>query len=697
MSDLASFHQTQLADARIEADSRGLLTIEAWFDRVKERLAESGEVETADIAHYDQGTGAQRLRIDGYGGDPRDCDGVLSLIICDFHDDDTLKTFGKADLPSLFNPLIRFIKRARTEDFRDVLNEVSPGFQVSDLVITTWKHVHKIKLILISNRHYTGRVDGLPAGSLDGVPITYNVWDLARIERHERASGGREEIEIDFEGDFGGGVPALRASRTGGNLESYLMIIPGSQLAAIYDRWGARLLEANVRSFLQARAATNKGIARTIRDTPEFFFPYNNGLSATASEVECRMSVDGLEVVRLRDLQIVNGGQTTGSIHAALRSAKEQLQSTFVQMKLTIVPVDVSEEIVPNISQFANTQNKVNAADFFSNHPFHIRMEQFSRQLLAPKGDGRLETRWFYERTRGQYLDEKARRTPAQQKKFELEFPKPQLFTKTDLAKYELSAQELPHIVSMGAQKNFAAFAKSIGEAWEKGDAKFDETWFRRLIAKAMIFRELEREVPKQKEWYPGAYRANIVTYAIAKVFHDMRLSGKAIDLDAVWRRQSIAEEVKVAFMTAAAEASLVITSPPDGVRNVTEWAKKQACWAKLQSVEIVYADLDEVLQTKEQARETVRVARNERAEVDDASAIIKVTNLGAAHWSDLLEWASAKRRLTPKETQTLGVCASIPRQIPRDYQAKQAIEVMERLTREGYEPRSTAASNEPV
>lgn len=684
MTDLSEFHRSQLADARIEADSRGILTIEAWFDRVKERLAEAGEVETADIAHYEQGTGGQRIRVDGYGGDPRDAEGILSLMICDFHDDDELKSFGKADLPPLFNPLIRFMKRARDEEFRDSLNEISPGFQISDLIIATWKDVQKVKLILISNRQYTGRADGLPAGNVDGVPVTYNVWDLARIERHERASAGREEIDIDLDRDFGGGVPALRASRTGGNLESYLMIIPGAQLAAIYDRWGARLLEANVRSFLQARAATNKGIAKTIRDTPEFFFPYNNGLSATASEIETEMGVDGLQVLRIRDLQIVNGGQTTGSIHAALRNAKEQLASVFVQMKLTIVPPESAEEIVPNISQFANTQNKVNAADFFSNHPFHIRMEQFSRQLLAPKGDGRLETRWFYERTRGQYLDEKLRRTPRQQKKFELEFPKAQLFTKTDLAKYELSAQEQPHVVSTGAQKNFAAFAKMIGEAWEKGDTKFDETWFRRLVAKAMIFREMEREVPRQP-WYPGGYRANIVTYAIAKVFHDARKSGQVIDLDTVWRRQAIPEELKDALLTAAAEASIVITSPPEGVRNITEWAKKQACWANLQRVEITYRGLDAAVQTRAEAKETVREARADRAEIDAASALIEVTNIGAASWADLLAWASQKRMLTPKEAQTLGVCASMPRQIPADYQAKQALAVRERLIAAGY------------
>ncbi len=250
---------------------------------------------------------------------------------------------------------------------------------------------------------------------------------------------------IDFEKDFGGALPALKASQDNAALESYLMIVPGHQLASIYDRWGARLLEANVRSFLQARAKTNKGIQKTIKDAPELFFPYNNGLSATADEVTCVQTSSGLAVSSINNLQIVNGAQTTGSIHASLRLAKEQLDRVFVQMKLTVVPPDRSEEIVPRISEFANTQNKVNAADFFSNHPFHIRMEQISRStIFAAPDNERHDSKWFYERSRGQYINERAKLKPTQQKKFDLEFPKTKLFSKTDLAKFVFSASGYP-------------------------------------------------------------------------------------------------------------------------------------------------------------------------------------------------------------------------------------------------------------
>ena len=248
MKELEEYHQNLMADIRREADASGILMVEAFFDRIAERLTEAGELEVADRAYYQMGEGAQKLRIDGYAGDPRDSEGVLGLIVCDFVDSDDVQTFGKGDVAPILNPLIRFLKKARTESFRDSLNEANPAFQISDLILTTWPQVNKVKLILVSNRQYIGRDDTVRLAEVGDVPITWSVWDLARFERFDRSGQAREDVLIDFANDFGGPLCALKASQTGAALESYLLIVPGEQLAAIYDRWGARLLEANVRS-----------------------------------------------------------------------------------------------------------------------------------------------------------------------------------------------------------------------------------------------------------------------------------------------------------------------------------------------------------------------------------------------------------------------------------------------------------------
>jgi hypothetical protein len=687
MSQLEEYHQNLMADIRREADASGVMMVEAFFDQMTERLTEAGELEVADRAFYQSGEGAQRVRLDGYAGDPRGCDGVLGLIVCDFVDSDEIQTFAKTDLPPILNPLIRFLGKARTEGFRDSLNEVSPAFQVSDLIINTWSQVTKVKLILVSNRHYIGRDDAVKLSSAGDVPITYSVWDLARFERFDRSGQAREDIVIDFEKDFGGALPALKASQAGAALESYLAIVPGQQLAEIYDRWGARLLEANVRSFLQARAKTNKGIQKTIREEPELFFPYNNGLSATADDVSCVRAAGGLAIASISNLQIVNGAQTTGSIHAALKSARDSLARVYVQMKLTIVPPDRSEEIVPKISEYANTQNKVNAADFFSNHPFHVRMEQFSRHVIFAAREGeRHDSKWFYERSRGQYINARSRLTAAQLKKFDLEFPKSQLFSKTELAKFEFSASGHPHVVSRGAQKNFAEFARGIGEAWSKSDAQYDELWFKRLIAKALIFRRLEAEVPRQP-WYEGGYRANIVTYAMAKVFHDANGEKQVLDLDTVWRRQTVQAPLVRALLVSAREAHDVITHPPSGLRNMSEWAKQQGCWSQLKGRTLSYdRDFSACLVLAESAETAVRDERARKTMTDGINALSEAVTLGGGFWQEILDWGSMQKLLSPKESQILRICAAIPHRLPSDLQAKKAFEVMDRLREKGFD-----------
>ena len=685
MGELDEYHQNLMTDIRREADVSGILMVEAFFDRMAERLTGAGELETADRSFFQVGDGAQKIRVDGYAGDPRDSQGILGLIICDFVDSSELKTFGKGDLSPILNPLIRFFKKARTTEFRDSLNEVNPAFQLSDLIITTWSQISKIKLVLISNRQYIGRDDAVKLAEAGGIPITYSVWDLSRFEKFDRSGQEREEMTIDFAKDFGGPLPALRASQKGAALDSYLMIVPGQQLAEIYDKWGPRLLEANVRSFLQARAKTNKGIQKTIKENPELFFPYNNGLSATADAVACNSGPDGLMISEIKNLQIVNGAQTTGSIHSGLKSAKEQLHNVYVQMKLTVVPPERSEEVVPKISEFANTQNKVNAADFFSNHPFHVRMEQFSRAVLFARKEGeRHDSKWFYERSRGQFINARSKLTAAQLRKFDLEYPKSQLFSKTDLAKFELSAAGLPHVVSRGAQKNFAEFAKNIGDAWKTGEAKFDELWYKRLVAKALIFRRLEAEIPKQV-WYEGGYRANIVTYAMSKIFHDANDDDHVIDLDTIWRNQLISEALLAALLLAAAGAHEAITHPPTGVRNMSEWAKQQGCWHAFKSRQLEYGEhLDEIRVSIEDARTNVREARSDKSIGDGIAAQSEVVKLGADFWRKVLDWGRAQRKVTPKELLLLNVCASMPRQLPTEFQAKQALSVVERLRVQG-------------
>ena len=115
--------------------------------------------------------------------------------------------------------------------------------------------------------------------------------------------------------------------------------MPGGLIAELYERYGSRLLESNVRSYLSARGKVNKGIRTTVQSNPSMFLAYNNGITATATGVKTKGSGGGQYAISIiRDLQIVNGGQTTASLFFVRREDKEaDLGSVYVQMKLVVV------------------------------------------------------------------------------------------------------------------------------------------------------------------------------------------------------------------------------------------------------------------------------------------------------------------------------------------------------------------------
>ena len=684
MSDLEDFNKQLLADIQGDADAMGLVTVEAFFEKIGELLTEAGELDGAHRAYFEGGAANNPIQIDGYGGDPRDNSGVMSLILCDLDAGSDIRVQNKGHITRLLQRLYRFAASSLKDEFRGNMEETSAGFGVADLISTTWKDIEKIKLIIVTNGDFRARADAANVKDLDGRPVTLSVWDIKRLKQYMEQGQSRANLIIDFKQDFGGGIPILKASGGDESLESYLAVIPGKQLSTIYEKWGPRLLEANVRSFLQARGKVNKGIRDTIRDEPNMFFPYNNGLSVTADTIEFEKNDLGLQLIKADNLQIVNGGQTTASLHAARKENMDELDEVFVQMKITIVPKEKSEVVVPRISEYANSQNKVNAADFFANHPFHIRMEELSRKVLSRAEESYRDTKWFYERARGQYADERGRKTIAERKKFDAEFPRSQFLTKTDLAKFENTWNCVPHIVSLGAQKNFAEFAKYIGKKWKSDSLIFNELWFKRMISKAIIFRATEKLV-SNAEWYEGGYRANIVTYAISKLVTDCNKRDTSLDLDNVWRNQKLSQEHNDVLSIAAAEAQYVITNPPTGVKNFSEWAKKQACWKQLEDRKLKYPDcVESIIVSNELLDERAREALAEGAQETNIQAELKVFELGAAFWLEVRNWARDRGLLSPRENGILEICSAIPKKIPSEKQCKLAILALEKLKKEG-------------
>ena len=681
-NNLITFHHELLQDAYTLADAEGEFTEDSFFEIFCAHLIEAGEIDSADRAYYRAPRG---MRIDGYGGDPVNTEGVLTLLVIDFDQSREIGTLTATEMNATFKRASNFLTKALDPEFTNSLEETSAAFGLANLIATRWNQIVKVRLLLVSNRVLSQRVDGRVEEELNDISITYNVWDLGRLYRYVASGHSREAIEIDLAKEFGGALASLPAHHPYTGDEAYLVIVPGSQLAAIYDRWGARLLEQNVRVFLQARNKVNRGIRTTLEQNPEMFFAYNNGITATATEVETMNTRQGLVLTKLRNFQIVNGGQTTASIHVASRDRNVDLSKVFVQMKLSIVEDEQAEIVVPKISEYANSQNRVSAADFFANHPFHVRIEEFSRRLFAPSPDGAFrETKWFYERARGQYQDARANRSVGERKRFDLEYPRRQMFTKTDLAKFLNVWRGQPHTVSRGAQKNFAMFAQAVGKEWTNNDNRFNEVYYRHLIAKAIVFRKVEKLV-SQQPWYGGGYRANVVAYTIAKIAHEVKERRKSIDLDRIWRTQDIYPELENALVIVAEAVHEVITAPPTLNSNITEWAKQQACWNRVRKLPIdLPRSFGETLISDEEVKEQHKAGIKDQKELNGIQAQTAVLNAGGDFWHTLKEWGEKENLLSFKEASILDIAARVPQKIPSEKQSLVAMSTLHRFQAEG-------------
>lgn len=673
------FRQDLLAGA----EANGSFLLAEFMEMVSRELTETGFTEGFEFAHYR----AQRgMRVDGYWFND---EGGLDLFVADFESRTELASLTRTDMDTAFKRVTNFFEASLRKSLADDLEVTSPEYGLARQIADRKALIRRLNLFLVSERTLSDRIQALPDSEISGIPTTYHIWDISRLHRQRSSRSHKEALDLDFEAMFGTGIPCLPAHLGTDAYQSYLVVMPGDILSSLYEKFGARLLEQNVRTFLQARGKVNQGIRTTILTEPGMFFAYNNGITATAQSVQMKQGDSGLQITGITDLQIVNGGQTTASLFHTRRRDKADLARIFVQMKLSVIDSEESEKVVPRISEYANTQNRVQAADFFSNHAFHIRMEDFSRRLWAPAGKGaQRETKWFYERARGQYADAQAKLTPGEQRRFKAENPKPQMFTKTDLAKFENVWDDHPRFVNLGAEKNFARYASRIGKEWEKSSDGFNEGYFRRAVARAIIFRATERLVSAQP-WYNGGYRANIVAYTLAVLSELTRRQDRSLNFQRVWNSQEISPLLEQALTAVSVRVNDELLRPPQGISNISEWAKRDACWMRMQEQMEHFAALlpdnfDSELLSREEQMTEKRAARNTQKVDNGIEAQTRILAIPAARWTAVHQALSAKRLLTPKEMGILNIAMQMPMKIPTEKQCAVLLNTIEKARAEG-------------
>lgn len=673
------FRQDLLAGA----ETNGSFQLSEFMEAVANELVETGFTEGFEHCHFR----AQRgVRVDGYWFND---EGVLDLFIADFDSRNELASLTKTEVDAAFKRVANFFEASVDKNLARELEVTSPEYGLARQISDRRDAIRQLNLILLSERTLSEKIQGLPDTEVAGVPASHHIWDISRLHRQRSSRSHKEPLDLDFEQMFGKGIACLPAHLGTDAYQSYLMVLPADALATLYEKFGARLLEQNVRTFLQARGNVNQGIRATILNEPGMFFAYNNGITATAQNVETGMTDDGLAITRIVDLQIVNGGQTTASLFHTRKRDKADLSQIFVQMKLSVIDSQQNETVVPKISEYANTQNRVNAADFFSNHPFHVRMEGFSRRIWAPAQKGvQRETRWFYERARGQYADEQSKLTLAEQRRFKAEHPKPQMFTKTDLAKFENVWDDHPKWVNLGSQKNFARYAARIGSEWEKLSDAFNEFYFKRAVARGLIFRATERIVSAQP-WYNGGYRANIVAYTLAVLGDITKRKKENIDFLSAWNAQKVDPVLESAIAVVSRVVNEDITEPRHGISNISEWCKREACWTRIQAraediAKLLSPEFYAQLVLLDDQAAMVRTAKQTQRLDNGIEVQRKILSVSIEAWVRIHRVLLEKDLLTPKEIDVLKLAMRIPAKLPTEKQSMILLDILNKGRLEG-------------
>lgn len=606
----------------------------------------------------------------------------------DWDDDRAVLTLiGATYLPqggevASFDAEIRAVHAWATESLsngRSWLPPDDPAVELAEVVRSVADRVDAIRILVLTAATYVGPAPEAP--SFGVIPVVAEIWGAERLAAlGEGGDVSRPSAPVVTFPDVeisGGEVPALGPFASEGDYRAFIAVLPGELLADLYAEHGARLLEMNVRSFLQARNRINKGIQQTLKTEPRRFLAYNNGLSITARAVE--LNPDGTHVTALRSFQIVNGGQTTASLHHAKYRQAVDLTGVMVQAKITVVTDGAESDLAPKVSQFANAQNPVRMADFTANNPFHVALETVAKETPTPGG----ATYWYYERSRGRYADDLAAAADrGQQSDFKRRFPPAQKLTKLDVARLELTWGQRPNIVALGGEKSFAWYMQSLRDS--DTHAVPDARFLHELAAKALLWRATDRVIADLEL---GGYKAQAVAYTLALLSNR---SAQRIDLDSIWSTQAVAPELRqhIVQLAPIVHASLVASA---GSRNVTEWAKKEECWDVIQEIEWSVPDS---LLIEPRARGRRVVAQSAPRESLPATALeqaneARVMAYGAEGWFGLSAWAKDTDNFQPWQRSLAFSIGKYVRsgKTPTVKMVRQGVKILEEADRLGYRP----------
>jgi len=595
--ELADFLRQIHDEVQIEIDERLAQPSAAYpypeyifSEVVMQHMSEIGMTFEPTQCSFEEKVGNANLKLSGYSfSDDAD---QLDLFVTIYDGADTLTSITDTETKTAAEQCVRFLEKCAEGKLTTLIDESNEAYEPALVIQSYYQNLDQIRIYVLTDRQAKSK--NFKSREIRGKTIKLEVMDIERLHRHWDEGKPRDELIVNFEDISGGPLPCVYVPGESEDYDYALTAIPGEALRFIYDKYNARLLEANVRSFLSSTGKVNKGIRDTLKDNPDKFMAYNNGIVLVADEVSLGRTADGGPGISgLKGMQIVNGGQTTASIYFS-KKKDPSIDLTHVKVPAKIIilrSTDSSEEeaLISDISRFANSQNSVKQSDLSANKPFHVELERLATTTICPDGVGR----WFYERASGSYKTLLAREgtTPAKLRQLrEVIMPTSRKIIKTDLAKYLNTWDKKPQIVSLGSQKNFVEFMESISGDSESGPVSLPTlNDFKDMVAKAILYKRCYSIL---KPMFP-AFQGNVTTYLISILSENY---GMKFNFNKVWLNQDISQQLKDQLKIWAIEVNEVLHQSAKG-RMVSEWAKKNECWLDVKSANYspLYEDIPEL------------------------------------------------------------------------------------------------------
>ena len=643
MTEIEKFYNAFKAEisSRQFAEENGEFQEQSFTRICLDMLMQANETDNAVVAFDEKDLGTRNQhKINGYAISET-CD-TVDLFISIYNPSDSIENLDKQNVDRACTRITNFFSKAFNNHYENELAETSSLFEFSYQLANSAEIRNKlirVNAFILTNARYKGETPATK--EISGYNIFYNIIDIDKL--YSISEQSRLPIHLVLKEH--NVEPRCLQIPTGTDCyEGYLTFIPGSFLASLYQQYGFKLLEQNVRSFLQFRADINRRIKSTIINEPYMFFAYNNGISATAEEIV--LDESNTIIKEIKNLQIVNGGQTTATLYYTSKIAQENLDKVLVPMKISVIKnADKSYEIVKHISKYANTQNKINEADLSANDPILVEIEKLSRYMLTPITiDSNQQHYWFFDRISRQYdnLLTQNSKTKSSKKAFSLKYPKQNKFTKYELAKFYNSYYELeidgkiivgPHCVVDGNEVNFRAFRDYVMPKLEINNIFYED-----LIAKAILFKEVDRRHGTKRSATPpiGDMKQVMVPYSIAL----LRIATDGcLDLGKIWNNQKISVELSDYMYSLMVQLNDFLKK--ESVKtNIIEWATKEDCWKTVKE-KFVIPDISSI-KNDICSKEVLAQRYSDKEATDTNSNIINqqlVSSISSETWLKISEW----------------------------------------------------------